>query len=292
MRVDGEPVIFQGVELHNVAEVFEEADGGWRLQRVPEATREGLDPPAQEMVRWAGGAEIRFVVTSARPVALTLSAEALERGARVRVFFGPFDAHEYAQEVGPEPITITIDPAAEVARRVAGLSPSVVGVDLLNLGVAGACRCEPAFADHIATRQDWHLATLALSVNMLGAGFSIEAFRERAEYLVERVASADPTRPVWCISLFPFFADLGVVPDGWGAVAGPDEYRAELAAIVERVRARCDLPLLRFVPRPSLLTDVGGHTADLIHPGDLAMIEMGQRLAEHMQPTVARLVAD
>ena len=90
---------------------------------------------------------------------------------------------------------------------------------------------------------------------------------------------------------FHIFADLGVLPDGWGALADPDEYRAELEAIVDRVRARCDVPLLRFIIGPSLLTNVGGHTADLVHPGDLAMIEMGQRLAEELQPTVAGLAA-
>jgi hypothetical protein len=35
---------------------------------------------------------------------------------------------------------------------------------------------------------------------------------------------------------------------------------------------------------PEILTDISGLTADLIHPTDNGMIEMGWRLAEKLKP--------
>jgi hypothetical protein len=51
--------------------------------------------------------------------------------------------------------------------------------DLINLGVGGSAWCEPQLADYIAERDDYDIATLALSVNMIGGGFKDEEFRER-----------------------------------------------------------------------------------------------------------------
>ena len=65
--------------------------------------------------------------------------------------------------------------------------------DLIDLGVGGACHCEKAFADHLAGRTDWDIASLALSVNM--QGFPLDEFRRRIEYLVNTVAGADTSRP-------------------------------------------------------------------------------------------------
>ncbi|MFW6367363.1 MAG: SGNH/GDSL hydrolase family protein, partial [bacterium] len=89
-----------------------------------------------------------------------------------------------------------------------GRTARLLGADLLNLGVAGACHCEPEFADHIAERSDWDVATLSLSVNM--QGFALDEFRSRVEYMVNTVAGADTSRPVGCITLFPYYRDFGL----------------------------------------------------------------------------------
>lgn len=64
-----------------------------------------------------------------------------------------------------------------------------LGMDLINLGSAGTAFCERAMTDHIASRGDWDIATLALSVNMYNnTMFSFETFKERASYMVNTVA--------------------------------------------------------------------------------------------------------
>ncbi|WP_276255894.1 SGNH/GDSL hydrolase family protein [Halomontanus rarus] len=160
---------------------------------------------------------------------------------------------------------------AQAARRL--------GADVYNLGSAGSAYCEPEIADFIAS-QEWDVATLAISVNMLGDGFSLETFRERATYMLETVADAHPDDPVVAITLFPLFADFeaSLIGDDWRAT--PAEYREALREVVAAV-GRDNLHLLEG---PELLPDVGGHTADVIHPGDNGMIQMGENLAAALEP--------
>ena len=145
--------------------------------------------------------------------------------------------------------------------------------DLINLGVGGSCHCEKAFADHIARREDWDIASLALSVNM--QGFKLEEFRKRVEYMVNTVTGADTTRPVACITLYPYYRDFGLSERGPEYGGMPEEYRQILRETVEK----CPNPNAYLVEGPELLTDIGGLTADIIHPSDNAMIEIGYKLA-------------
>ena len=149
-----------------------------------------------------------------------------------------------------------------------------LGADLINLGVGGSAYCEPELADYMAARDDWDVATLALSVNMIGGGFSVEAFRERVDYMVHTVAGSNPRRPVACITLYPHFRDF--------CADQPKEMVEKSAAfrqVLREVVAACPHPNVRLIEGPELLADIGGLTVDLIHPGDCGMIQMGERLA-------------
>lgn len=148
-----------------------------------------------------------------------------------------------------------------------------LGTDLLNFGVGGACRAEKAFADYIAELDGWDFATLALSVNMIGAGFTLGEFRKRTKYLLGRIAGGNPDKPVFCISIYPFFGDWGRLQPN--AQASPAEFRNTL----EEVAGELALANLHFIPGPEILTDIGGLSVDMIHPGDYGMINMGENLA-------------
>ncbi len=149
-----------------------------------------------------------------------------------------------------------------------------LGADLINLGVGGSAFCEAEFADYMADREDWQIATLALSVNM--REFSIDEFYKRVSYMVNRVAGSDPARAVACITLYPFFLDFGIFPQDKPFKANAEEYRQALRDAV----AACPHENARLIEGPDLLTDISGMTADLIHSGDNGMIEMGRNLAK------------
>lgn len=160
-----------------------------------------------------------------------------------------------------------------------------LGVDLVNLGSSGSAYCEPEIADHVAARDDWDAAVLSVSVNMLGAGFAVEEFRERATYLVETVAASHPDSPVVCVTLFPLGRDVLSEDPKWDDLAAtPVEYRRALREVVEAASR----DNLTCVAGSELLEDVGGHTVDLLHPGDAGMIEMGANLAAVLEPLLGR----
>jgi hypothetical protein len=156
---------------------------------------------------------------------------------------------------------------AQTARRL--------GTDALNLGTAGSAFCEPEIADHIAARDDWDAATLALSVNMV-AGFSVPEFRERVSYVVETVAAENPEKPVVAITLFPYFAELCAGDQG-----DHENFEAYREALREAVAA-ADRGNLHLVEGGDLLPRGRGLTADVLHPGDDAMIDIGVALAEEL----------
>lgn len=148
-----------------------------------------------------------------------------------------------------------------------------LGVDALNLGTSGTAYCEPAIAEYVAQRDDWDVATLALSVNMANRGFTVEQFADRAAALCDRVAGADPSRPVLAVTLYPYHAD---------AVAGDDADRAAAyrGALREAV-ADSSHDNLHLVEGPDLL-DATGLTTDLLHPGDAGMAAIADGLREEL----------
>jgi lysophospholipase L1-like esterase len=151
-----------------------------------------------------------------------------------------------------------------------------IGADAINLGSGGSAYCEPEIADYIAERGDWDVATLALSVNMLSAGFTVEAFRERVEYMVETVAQTG--RPVVCLTLFPFTHDISDAERYSDTRAEPEAFRAALREVVETV-SHSNVHLLEG---SDLLSDVGGLSPDLTHPSDHGMIAIGERLGHEL----------
>ncbi|WP_224450491.1 SGNH/GDSL hydrolase family protein [Haloprofundus salilacus] len=148
--------------------------------------------------------------------------------------------------------------------------------DLLNLGSCGTAYCDEAMADHIAARDDWDVATLSVSVNMVGT-FSAETFRDRATYLVDTVAGAHPDKPVVCLTLFRNARDV---------VAGHEEADAceQFREVLRDVVAASPHENVHLLEGPELLPSVDGITTDLVHPGDLAMTTIAERLADELTP--------
>ena len=64
----------------------------------------------------------------------------------------------------------------------------------------------------------------------------------------------------------------------------PEQYRQEL----RDVTAACPHRNVHLIEGPDVLQDIGGLTADLIHPGDNGMIEMGRNLAQKLKGLLAQ----
>ena len=153
-----------------------------------------------------------------------------------------------------------------------------LGANLINLGSAGSAYCEPELADYIAARKDWSVATLCISANMIGAGFSVDEFCHRASYMVNTIAASDPKRLVVCVTIWPYFGDLCRDVEGLHGKGLAEPYREVLREIV----AQSPYTNVHLVEGRDLLMDIAGYTMDLAHPGDHGMIEIGAKLARHI----------
>jgi len=151
--------------------------------------------------------------------------------------------------------------------------------DLVNLGSCGTAYCDEVIADHIADRDDWDVATLSVSVNMVGT-FDVETFRERAAYLVDTVASAHPDKPIACITIFRCSRD---VVEGHEEAETVERFREALREVV----AESPHGNVRLLEGPELLPSIDGLTTDLVHPGDGAMTTMAEHLAAELRPLLA-----
>ncbi len=156
-----------------------------------------------------------------------------------------------------------------------------LGADAINLGVGGSARCEPELADHFAARDDWDAAVLALSVNMMGC--DEPTFAQRVRYMVHTVAGGNVERPVFAVTLWPFYNDVGF--NGYREPEpGVVEKAARRRQILRDAVADCPTPNAHLLEGPELFGHFGFLSVDLIHPGELGLAHMGGRLADAIRP--------
>jgi lysophospholipase L1-like esterase len=147
-----------------------------------------------------------------------------------------------------------------------------LGWDVLNLGLSGACFCEPEVADYLASRDDWDIITCELGVNMRGS-VEPDEFDRRARYLVNTLTKRRPGKPVVLVSPFTTAADLLREPDA--ATRRTLGYAESLRAIAAEHAAR----QVHFIDGRDILPDITGLTCDLVHPSTEGHTTMSERLA-------------
>jgi len=149
--------------------------------------------------------------------------------------------------------------AAQCARRL--------GYDLVNLGVGGSAQMDRAIAAHIASRDDWDIASFEMGINV--RGWPREQFHEAVDHFVTTVASAHPDKFIFCIDLFTNDADF----------EGGPELGVGFRETVQEIAAKFDSGKVIHVDGRTILTDPTGLNTDLVHPSDNGMAEMGANLA-------------
>ena len=149
-----------------------------------------------------------------------------------------------------------------------------LGMDLINLGMAGSAQMDEAMADYIAGRKDWDVATLEMGVNV--TDWPLDRFRETAERFVSRIAEAHPDRWIFCIDIFRNHND-------YKANGLNDGFRQAVKDIV----AKLDRPKVAYLNGLELLTQGSGLSADGLHPSDSGFAEMAERLHRRMTEVMA-----
>jgi hypothetical protein len=143
----------------------------------------------------------------------------------------------------------------------------MLGLDHLNLGLAGGAHCEEQLADHIANRSDWDIATLELGVNMLG--HDTDVFKERVRQFLNEVAGENRDKWIFCIDIFTFGGDL----------ESRRGKHTKFRKIVRDEVGRLGLPRLIHLDGRRLVRTPTSLSFDLCHPSPQGMEEIAGNLA-------------
>lgn len=147
-----------------------------------------------------------------------------------------------------------------------------IGVDVLNLGLAGSCYCEKHVANFIAERDDWDFVTLEIGVNMRNA-YSQEEFKNRVNYLLDNLLHNHPNKQVILINIFPNHA----IYSKNGSIYEKDHLA--FSNILKELLTKKSNKNLHLINGEDILSEFSGLTVDLIHPSDFGHITMGENLA-------------
>jgi lysophospholipase L1-like esterase len=157
-----------------------------------------------------------------------------------------------------------VRPSEPWARRAA----DALGMDLINLGLAGTCRLEPAVAEWIAARRDWEVATLELGINLITQMDAAE-FAERARRFLAIVGERRPDALIFCVDQFTNCFD----------VRHDAKIVAYRKAITEAVNVASSHNI-KYVNGSDFLDPVSDLCQGLIHPSARGHEVIGKKMAE------------
>lgn len=156
-----------------------------------------------------------------------------------------------------------VRPTETWARRTA----DVLGMDLINLGLAGKCRLDSAVAEWIAARTDWDVATLELGINLI-TEMDAADFAARAKRFVAIVGERRPDARIVCVDQFTNGFD----------VRGESKVTAYRNAVADAVRA-CPSRNVTYVNGSEFLDPVADLCQGLIHPSARGHEVIGRKMA-------------
>ncbi|MCH4887508.1 hypothetical protein EZV73_07990 [Acidaminobacter sp. JC074] len=144
--------------------------------------------------------------------------------------------------------------------------------DVINLGLAGTALIEPEMAETIA-RLDYDSLVLCLSVNMFNLGYDEDEFFRRSKYLLDQVRIQKPHVDIYCISIIKSYYDHGIIKDNAWPVTSVEAYRRTLKTLAHQYDN------VHYIDGTDLLS-TSGLSSDLLHPGNMGMIEIAQNLSK------------
>lgn len=146
-----------------------------------------------------------------------------------------------------------------------------LNMDVINLGMAGSCRMEPAMADYIATmgaEGKWNVATLELGINVLT--WDDDLINERVSYIIRQVAGKNPEKPIFVIS--PFYH--------CGDDFEPEQNAKRWRRHIERIVKELNYPNVTYINGFDILDNVAYMSADEVHPNIYGCRRIAEKLTE------------
>lgn len=133
-----------------------------------------------------------------------------------------------------------------------------LGADYLNFGYAGSAMLEPEMADFIADKCEFDLASIEMGINMLKT-VAPEELRTRVNYFVKRIATAHPTKPIYCTDIFYHSEDFLKPGDDTSTTC-------VFRRVIKETVLALDLPNVTYIDGLSILSGCQYLSEDTTHP--------------------------
>jgi len=157
----------------------------------------------------------------------------------------------------------------------------LLGVDVMNMGLSGACHMEPEMIDYLCDL-DFDFATCELGVNMRG-NFDRNEFERRASYLFDTFERRHGGKPLGIITPFPNF-------DHFSPKESVTQKRQnEFSEILRDLVKASGNPGIFLIEGEEVLSRFTGLRIDLLHPSEFGQIHMGIELAKILAPRIESL---
>jgi len=154
----------------------------------------------------------------------------------------------------------------------------VLGVDIINLGLCGACQIEHELADWMAARDDWDVAVLELGINSLW--MKPEEFSGRVDYLLNAFVTRHPEKPLALLTIFPSSSRFEFLKEPNG-----EDNESRFCEILRELHAKyAEKNNVSLIEGKDILTDLNGLGGDFLHPKIYGHAVMGLNLAKKLAP--------
>ncbi len=153
-----------------------------------------------------------------------------------------------------------------------------LSMDALNKGLAGSCCMEDETVSYLGAlgrEGKWDVAVLELGINVIS--WEGEKRRARVENTLDKIAGANPEKPVFVIS--PFYSEYDYngrdLPRGW---------RETIRTVIEE-RA---YPNVTYIAGDSILGSMDFISSDGVHPSVYGVAQIAERLLAVMKPALGK----
>lgn len=144
-----------------------------------------------------------------------------------------------------------------------------LNMDVLNKGMAGACRLEDSTMEFLLSLKQWDTAFFELGANVVNA-YSADEFRKRAEYLVSNICTNNPDKKIYLTGFYYGIADKLVNTDKV----------LEFEEVLGKIKDKYCLDNLTYIDGKRIMDSASYLSFDLVHPSDYGHIRMGENLAK------------
>jgi len=172
-------------------------------------------------------------------------------------------------------------PAGTYAMRTA----MQLGVDLINLGIAGGAMMESSMADYIAVRNDFDYAVVEMGINYQWDSEKMcfrspESFSEKIDYFLEKIATSHKDKWIFATAFYPCKEDYYYKAD-----SVVEAYRE----IVKNKVKSLNLPKLVYLEGKEMMPfGIAGLSADLIHPS----AEGAKNIADYLAKKISDYISE